>query len=52
MLTGPSDIALEVGCGVDGPVLDHDFKVKMAAGGVTGRSDSGYSATFAQGLPL
>lgn len=52
MLTGPSVIALEVGGGVDGPVLDHDFKVKMAAGGVAGRSDTGYPATFAQGLAL
>ena len=52
MLTGPSVIALEVSGGVDGPVLDHHFKMKMAASGVTGRSDSAYPSTLAQGLTL
>ena len=52
MLTGPSVIALEVSGGVDGPVLDHHFKVKMAASGVTGGSDSAYPTTLAQGLTL
>lgn len=52
MLTVLNVTALDIGGGVDGPVLDHDFKVKMAASGVTGRSDSPYPTTLAQGLTL